>query len=247
MEYYELENYSKAKALEIASVYFAMTKADFSTVNPFTFAENVPDELVLILKEQSRFYTGVEIRIDTTREYYDGTIAPHIVGFYDYLNADEYKAVTEEYNEAIKNPELTDEEKTDLKLRSYAITDKIGKFGIENAMEETLRGKNGIMTTVTNADGTKNRIVTTEPENGGNVILTFNADFQKQVQNILNSRIESLKETSAVSPAGSIVVLDVHDFSVLACATYPSYNLSTYKENVVALNTDKTAPLWNRA
>ena len=247
VEYYELENYSKEKALEIASVYFAMTKADFSTVNPFTFAENVPDELVLILKEQSRFYTGVEIRIDTTREYYDGTIAPHIVGFYDYLNADEYKAVTEEYNEAIKNPELTDEEKTDLKLRSYAITDKIGKFGIENAMEETLRGKNGIMTTVTNADGTKNRIVTTEPENGGNVILTFNADFQKQVQNILNSRIESLKETSAVSPAGSIVVLDVHDFSVLACATYPSYNLSTYKENVVALNTDKTAPLWNRA
>ena len=53
-------------------------------------------------------------------------------------------------------------------------------------MEETLLGKNGIMTTVTNADGTKNRIVTTEPENGGNVILTFNESFQKQVQNNLN-------------------------------------------------------------
>lgn len=247
IEYYELEKYSKKEALEIASVYFAMTKADFSAVNPFVFAENVPEEVVLILKEQSRFYRGIEIKIDTTRAFYDGTIAPHIVGFYDFLNADEYKAVTEEYNEAIKNPELTDEEKTDLKLRSYAITDKIGKFGIENAMEETLRGKNGVMTTITNADGTKTRTVTTEPVNGGNVVLTFNADFQKQVQNILNSRIQSLKETSAVNPAGSIVVLDVHDFGVLACATYPSYNLETYKENVVALNTDKSAPLWNRA
>lgn len=247
VEYYSLGGISQEEALKTASVYFAMRRADFSTLNPFTFAENVPEEAVLILKEQSRFYEGVEVRIDTVREYYDGTIAPHIVGYYDFLNADEYKAVTEQYNEKIANNNLTDDEKADLKLRSYAITDKIGKFGIESAMEETLRGKNGIMTTVTNADGTKTRTVTTEPENGGNVILTFNADFQKSVQNILFSRIELLKDKSAVDVAGSMVVLDVNDFSVLACATYPSYDLSTYKENIVKLNTDKSAPLWNRA
>lgn len=247
VEYYSLGDLSQEEALKTASVYFAMRRADFSTLNPFTFAENVPEEAVLILKEQSRFYEGVETRIDTVREYYDGTIAPHIVGFYDFLNADEYKNVTAQYNEKISNNNLSDEEKTDLKLRSYAITDKIGKFGIESAMEETLRGKNGIMTTVTNADGTKTRTVTAEPVNGGNVILTFNADFQKSVQNILFSRIESLKETSSAETAGSIVVLDVNDFSVLACATYPSYDLSTYKENIVELNTDESAPLWNRA
>lgn len=246
-EYYSLSSFSIEEALEISAVYFSMTKADFSTVNPFVFAENVPEELILILKEQSRFYLGVETRIDTTRAYLDGTIAPHILGYYDFLDADEYKAVTAKYNESISAVGLTDEQKTDLKLRSYAITDKIGKFGIENAMEDTLRGRNGVMTTVTNADGSKTRSVTTEPQNGNNVVLTLNADFQKEVQDILNMRIQSLKETSAVEPAGSIVVLDVHDFSVLACATYPSYDLSTYKENIVELNTDPTAPLWNRA
>lgn len=247
VEYYGLEEYSKEEALKIASVYFAMKRADFSTYNPFTFAENVPDETVLILKEQSRFYEGVEIRVDTVRAYYDGTIAPHILGYYDFLNADEYKAVTEEYNQKLANGNLTDEEKLDLQLSSYAITDKIGKFGIESAMEDTLRGKNGIMTTVTNADGTKTRTVTTEPQNGENVVLTINADFQKQTQNILYSKIESLKGESKLETAGSIVVLDVNDFSVLACVTYPSYDLSTYKENIVELNTDETAPLWNRA
>lgn len=246
-EYYSLESFSQEEALKIASVYFSMRRADFSKANPFTFAENVPEEIVLILKEQSRFYRGVEVKIDTVREYYDGTIAPHIVGFYDFLNADEYKAVTAQYNEKIGKAGITEEEKTDLKLRAYAITDKIGKFGIENALEETLRGKNGVMTTVTNADGTKTRTVTTEPQNGGNVILTFNADFQKQVQNILSARIDSLKDVATLGAAGSAVVIDVNDFSVLACATYPSYDLSTYKENVVALNTDKSAPLWNRA
>lgn len=247
VEYYGLEEYSKEEALKIASVYFAMKRADFSTYNPFTFAENVPDETVLILKEQSRFYEGVEIRVDTVRAYYDGSIAPHILGYYDFLNADEYKAVTEEYNQKLANGNLTDEEKLDLQLSSYAITDKIGKFGIESAMEDTLRGKNGIMTTVTNADGTKTRTVTTEPQNGENVVLTINADFQKQTQNILYSKIESLKGESKLETAGSIVVLDVNDFSVLACVTYPSYDLSTYKENIVELNTDETAPLWNRA
>lgn len=246
-EYYSLENLSQEEALKTASVYFSMRKADFSTFNPFTFAENVPEEAVLVLKEQSRFYEGVEVRIDTVREYYDGTIAPHIVGFYDFLNADEYKSVTGQYNEKIKNTELSDEEKTDLKLRAYSITDKIGKFGIENAMEETLRGRNGIMTTVTNADGSKTRTVTTEPQNGGNVILTFKADFQKQVQDILSAKIDSLKDVATVGSAGSAVVIDVNDFSVLACATYPSYDLATYKENIVELNTDKSAPLWNRA
>lgn len=247
IEYYSLENFEKSEALKIASVYFSMKKADFSTVNPFTFAENVPEEIVLILKEQSRFYEGVEVRIDTVREYYDGTIAPHIVGYYDFLNADEYKAVTAQYNEKLNSGNLTDEEKADLKLSSYAITDKIGKFGIENAMEEMLRGKNGVMTTVQNADGTKTRKITTEPENGKNVILTFDADFQKQVQDIISTKIDSLRDVATVEPAGSAVVLDVNDFSVLACATYPSYDLTTYKENVVALNTDETAPLWNRA
>ncbi len=246
-EYYSLEEMSTSDAIKVASVYFAMTKADFSTNNPFTFAEDVPDEIVLIIKEQSRFYVGIETRIDTERAYYDGTIAPHIVGYYDSLDADEYSAVTEEYKEAVKDDSLTDEELETLSLRSYKMTDKIGKFGIESAMEDELRGTRGIATTTTDADGTKNTTVTTAPVNGNNVILTIGADFQKQVQEILASKINQTKEKDHITTAGSIVVMDVNDFSVLACATYPTYDLSTYKENIVELNTDKSAPLWNRA
>lgn len=246
-EYYSLSEMSVSDAIKVASVYFAMNKADFSTNNPFTLATDVSQEVVLILKEQSRFYRGIEARIDTERAYYDGTIAPHIIGFYDYLNADEYSAVTEEYKEATADTSLTDEQLTELSLRSYRMNDKIGKFGIESAMEEELRGTRGIATTTTNADGTKNTTVTTAPKNGNNVILTIDGDFQKDVQNILASKINTTRENENISTAGSIVVMDVHDFSVLACATYPTYDLSTYKENIVKLNTDKTAPLWNRA
>jgi penicillin-binding protein 2 len=110
VEYYELGDLSTEEVLKIAGLYFRMTRADFSTINPFTVATDVPDEVVLILKEQSRFYEGVEIRVDTSRAYYDGTIAPHIVGFYDYINADEYKYRTEEYKQLLANTELTEED-----------------------------------------------------------------------------------------------------------------------------------------
>lgn len=247
VEYYELKDMTKEEVLKLSSVYMAMRKADFSTNNPFTIAENVPLSLVTYLKEQSRFYLGVETRVDSERAYYDGTIAPHIVGFYDAISAEEYEKATALYQEAVNSGKYTEEELEVLKLRAYGMTDKIGKFGIESAMEEELRGTNGVLTTTTNSDGTKTTTITTTPINGNNVILTIDGDFQKDVQQILSTKIESTKETDRVASAGSIVVMDVNDFSVLACATYPSYDLSTYKENIVALNKDDTAPLWNRA
>ncbi len=246
-EYYDLQEYSQEDALMLMTVYVAMVTADFSKYNPFTIAEDVPTDTVALVKEQSRFYRGVEVRVDTNREYYDGEIAPHIIGYYDYINAEEYSAKSEEYKEALSDENLTEEEKTLLKLRAYGMTDKLGKFGIESAYEDELRGTNGILTTVTNSDGSKTTEVTTKPVNGNNVILTIDADLQKKVQDVLSSKINSTKQHSGIDTAGCMVVMDVSDFSVLACATYPTYNLETYKENIVALNKDESAPLWNRA
>ena len=246
-DYYELKEMSMEDAIRVSSVYIAMVRADFSANNPYTIAENVSAELVSYLKEQSRFFLGVDVRVDTGRAYYDGEIAPHIIGYYDSISAEEYANVNEEYQEAIKAEGLTEEELKILKLRAYGMTDKIGKFGIESALEEELRGTNGILTTSTNSDGSKTDAITTQPVNGNNVILTIDGDFQKKVQNILSSKIHSTVESDKVATAGSIVVMDVNDFSILACASYPSYNLETYKENIVELNQDKTAPLWNRA
>ena len=246
-EFYEFENMTTEEILKVGGILFEMRKGDFSKSNPFTLAENVPDSLVALIKEQSRFYRGIEIRVDTQRAFYDGTIAPHIIGYYDYISADEYDRVTEEYKEKLEDETLTEEQKEDLKLKAYGMTDKIGKFGIENAMENELRGTNGKVTTTVNSDGTKTTTVTKNPQNGNNVILTIDADFQKKVQDLLAARIDSTKGTKNVAAAGSIVVMNVKDFSILACASYPSYDLNTYKENIVALNNDQTAPLWNRA
>lgn len=244
---FELEQYSDEDALKIASVCYSLKKNAFTTSNPYTFADDVSVELASKIKENSGFYVGVEIQVTTEREYLNGTLAPHIIGITGPLNAEEYNKRTEEYNEAVKNENLTTEEKTNLKLRAYAMDDTIGKFGLESAMEQYLRGTNGVESTITDADGNKTTEITTEPVQGDTVILTLDSDLQLAVQEALANFIAQYRDKASLPAVGSAVVMDVNSGAVLACATYPSYDLTTYYDNYSALASDKSSPLWNRA
>lgn len=244
---FKLEQYSDCDALKIASVCYSLKKNAFATSNPYTFADNVSVELASKIKENSGFYAGVEIQVTTEREYLNGTLAPHIIGTIGPLNAEEYNKRTEEYNTAVKNENLTTEEKKNLKLRAYAMDDTIGKFGLESAMEQYLRGTNGVESTITDSSGSKTTEITTEPVQGDTVILTIDSDLQLAVQEALANFIAQYKDKASLPAVGSAVVMDVNTGAVLACATYPSYDLTTYYDNYSALSADKSSPLWNRA
>lgn len=244
---FKLEQYSGSDALKIASVCYSLKKNAFTTSNPYIFADNVSVELASKIRENSGFYAGVEIQVTTEREYLNGTLAPHIIGTIGPLNAEEYNKRTEEYNTAVKNENLTTEEKKNLKLRAYAMDDTIGKFGLESAMEQYLRGTNGVESTITDSSGSKTTEITTEPVQGDTVILTIDSDLQLAVQEALANFIAQYKDKASLPAVGSAVVMDVNTGAVLACATYPSYDLTTYYDNYSALSADKSSPLWNRA
>ncbi len=246
-EKFQLDGYSNEDALKIASVCYSLKKNAFTTTNPYTFADDVSVEVASKIKENSGFYVGVEIQVVTQREYLDGTIAPHIIGTIGALNAEEYTRESEKYFEAVKDENLTQEEKDTLSLRAYAMNDTIGKFGLESAMEEYLRGTNGVESTVTDSDGKKTTEITTQPIQGNTVILTIDSDFQLSVQQALSSFVEKYKDKASLQAVGSAVVIDVNSGAVLACATYPSYDLTTYYDDYSALVSDKSSPLWNRA
>lgn len=247
IEKFVLQSYSPQDARKIASVCYALKKIAFSANNPFIFSDSVSAELAAKIKENSGFYAGVDIVVTTERAYADGTVAPHIIGVTGKLSATEYGKKRTEYEAAYANENLTAEEKSVLNLRAYAMDDTIGKFGIENAMENYLRGTNGIMTTITDSDGNKTSEITTAPQSGGTVILTIDAKLQKAVQDALAAFIQQNHGKEPIPSVGSAVVMDVNSGAVLACATYPSYNLSTYYQDYSALSKDESSPLWNRA
>ena len=225
---FDLAEFSPADARKIASVCYGLKKEGFSVSRPYTFAQDVPAEIISIVKENSDFYRGVDADIVPVRQYADGTLAPHILGRVAVIDAEEYA------------------EKKDL---GYQMDDLIGKSGLELAMEDTLRGTDGEKTIYTDPEGNNTSVITKPPQPGNTVVTTIDAGLQAVAVQSLADTLEHYADVNGniVDSAGAVVVLDCNSGAVLACASYPTYDITTYAEDVAALNTAPGSPLWNRA
>lgn len=225
---YELEQYSAEEARKISAVRYEMERIYFKIGNPYTFAVDVPEEIIAIIKENSNFYQGVDVQVVPVRKYADGKLAPHILGRIGAIDAEEYS-----------------EKKDD----GYKITDYVGKSGIESAMEKYLKGVDGEATIYTDGDGNRTTEVTTEPVHGNTIVLTINSDLQEVTNDSLEKALFDYadKQGNMVENAGAAIVINCKTGAILACSTYPTYDISTYSENAEALNKASGSPLWNRA
>jgi len=221
---YELEKYSLVDARNIASVYYNMKRMLFGTGAPYTFADDVSDEIVALIEENYEKYEGVEVELALYREYIDGKLAPHILGTVGAIDAEEYKKLKDE---------------------GYSITSDIGKNGIEYEMESYLKGADGYKAVYKDSNGNLVSEITTEPIQGNSVILTIDSGLQNAAMRALEEEILNMKTDTA--PAGAAVVVEVDTGDVLASVTYPTYDISTYKDDYQELVKAPNAPLWNRA
>lgn len=235
----DMEQYSKQELLRLLSVRYNMTMETFSTNMPYTFADSVSKDTVSIIEENSHELPGVTVKVTTMRYYENGSLAPHLLGTIGKLSAEEYEQ---------------------LQSQGYTYDDVIGKSGIESAFESELRGTDGKQVIELNNDGSvASSIVKEEPVQGNTIYTTLDSNlqsvaFSSLAKNVKAARAEGIelneKNSGEDCVAGAAVVLNVKDFSVLAAATYPSYDLSKYTEDPDYYNKlleDETLPLFNRA
>ena len=251
-EEFGLEKYSKTDAIKLMSVRYNMKKSGFSVYAPYTFSEDVSVTTIAYIKENGSFYTGVYAQVRSVRKYTgNGTLAAHLLGTVGALSAEEYSEKKAETENALKDAASDSEKTAQIKATAYSLTDSIGKNGIEKAMEQYLRGKNGVKTLSVDRDGNIEESYSVVPEQGGTVITTINKDIQEIAQSSLEERIKTVTDDEAIAkgltPAGAVVVQDVKTGAVLAAATYPSYSLATYYDDYDELSQDPGKPLWNRA
>jgi penicillin-binding protein 2 len=238
IEKYDCASYSKKDARDIISVRYNMTKQQFSTSSPYVIANDVPIDVIQIISEISDSLPGIETKVSTVRDYGDGTTAPHIIGTTGSISQEQYD-------------NLLSEGKTysDSNIGGYTYADQIGQDGIESAFESDLRGTNGQETVNVDSNGNiTSTTVNTEPVDGNSVYLTIDANLQRVANQALKDNIDADPTTDCT--AGAAVVLDVKTFGVLACATYPTYDLTKYTTDdnyYYNLMQDETNPLFNRA
>lgn len=245
-EFFDIgEEYDDLMARKIAGVRYGMVLADFSVNNnQYTFAEDISTDTVMKVKELSYLFPGVDIVDEDIRIYPDGDLAPHIIGTVGQMYAEQYYGDSEKGIEGYKD-------------KGYPMNALIGRFGIEQYMEETLHGVDGVKTVEQSKDGTiLSETITQFPESGSNVGLTIHAGFQREIQQIMTDYIDYLRslpddpkgtDNGNQVVGGSVVVLDVDTGAVLAAVTAPTYDLNRYFTDYNELAAREDLPMLNRA
>lgn len=223
--------YSKSDLRKVISVRYAMTLEgfDYSLNTPYTFAEDVSRDTVEIVSENSENLPGVVTKVTTTRENPNSTLIPQVVGTMGAISEKQYAS---------------------LKNKGYHLNDRLGTSGIESAMESMLRGTEGEKSlTIDSSGNVTGDKVLKAPVNGKTVFLTIDSKLQKAASDALASSVKAAHAAQPMCKSGGVVVLNVKDFSVLAAASFPSYDLSKYPSDTAytkKLLADSANPLVDR-
>ncbi len=215
--------YNENEALVISAVRYAMEKNGFSEKNPYILARDIDEYAVQPLKERFMDFPGVEVVIEPIRIFSHGTMASHILGRTGKIYAEEY---------------------AEMKDKGYGMNDTIGKDGLEKVLESYLKGKDGYKSVEMSRGGGVTQILQSrEPEPGNYAKLTLDVDLQAVAESALK---EGIMEAYGSGGAGAVIAVDPKTGGVLAMASYPTYDLSTFNDNYDKLLKSKSKPLINR-
>ena len=214
--------YDSDTALAITAIRYAMDKANFSEKNSYKLCRDVDMAVVQQIKEQYSDFPGIDVVIEPFRSFTKGTLAAQILGRTGRIYAEEY---------------------AEMKNDGYGINDMIGKDGLEKVLEKYLKGKDGYKSVEMSRGGGVTRILQDkEPKSGNYAKLTLDRDLQEATENALKEKISQAVGTGS----GAAIAVNPKTGGVLAMASYPTYDLSTFNEDYDKLIKSKTKPLINR-
>ena len=212
----------------LAAIHRDMEEKGFSYATPYVFAEDIPHSAIGAVCESMQGVRGVTVEPYYIRKAEEPTLAPHLLGALGAINEEEYNTLSE---------------------RGYALSDQVGKFGVEKVFENELRGTDGIQTVSRGA--ALDTAQTVEPHNGDTVWLTLDSRLQECAAKSLQKNIRAARSAgSGECAGGAVVMLDTRDFSILAAASCPTYDLNRYgndSDYYVSLAENEFSPLFDRA
>ncbi|MBR4990733.1 MAG: hypothetical protein IKY96_06175 [Oscillospiraceae bacterium] len=240
------EEWDEDMARAVVGIRYEFDLRGVTNLPTYTFIEDVSDEHLSAILELNT--PGLMVESSTVREYHT-EYAAHILGYVGGMDS-------------------TDWEK--YKSQNYSMDAYIGQAGMEEAFEEYLHGIDGTRVDVVSRDGTiisqyyankydddGNIIGKYEPVAGNNVETSIDLDIQIATEDALKRVMEEIKNDSLNQTVGqtqgldaegaAAVVMDVKTGEILACASYPTYNLATMNEDWAEIEADPDKPFFNRA
>lgn len=232
-EKYKIENDNIEETRAIIAIRYQISQQGYSSTKSVVIAQNISQEALHILSEQSDSFPGINIVEAPVRKYEKGTLASHVLGYTSKISDQEYKQE---------------------KDNGYTLTDYYGKSGIERTAEKYLKGIDGIKQIDMSVDGTiTSQYISDHAKQGASIALTIDASLQQVTEEALRNDIERIRNgtygKSYDATAGAMVVMNVKTGEILALASYPDYDPSkfTFGIDEETWNTYKDSNMKNRA
>jgi penicillin-binding protein 2 len=189
---------------------------------PFPIVLDADKLVISFVRENADLFPRLRVISKARRRYRYDDMAAHLLGYVG---------------------EVSDLELSRDEVAPYHPGDMAGKTGLELARESSLRGEDGQLALEVNASG---RVLgeiprySYAPSIGKTVTLTLDLRLQKHLEALM-----------ADKELGVAVVMDVHDGSILAAVSKPSFDpnefaLGVSSQRLQELFGDETRPLFNR-
>ncbi len=185
-------------------VNYGVTSAPYT---PVRIKCDISQELAMVIKEKSVDMPGVDIEIESVRDYPTNSLTAAIIGFLGPISAAEEEYFVE---------------------RGFVPgRDKVGYAGVERYFQSFLAGKNGRRLVEVDVAGKILRDIAppVPPTAGFNVRLTLDTRLQSAAEAILideinywNTRLNTIRSTSGV-----VIAINPQTGEILAMVSYPSY------------------------
>ena len=238
---------------KVSEIEGRLKSKEFGPFEKVPVTSDIGPDLLVYLGEHGDLLPGVSVEERTVRTYPYGDVAAHVLGYVAPLTASEYRAENAQIDATLPG------------AKTYQPGDEIGKTGVERVFESELRGVPGRRVLEVNA---RNKIVRERNElrreavPGNDVHLTIDLDIQNLVERQLRNGLDTAQDQEVpedyeggefLAPAGSAVVLDPRDGSILAMASFPTYDPREFVDGISQrlfedlTSEDNYWPILNRA
>ena len=191
-------------------------------------AQDVDPATAQLISEAGHELPGVEVVVEARRQYTDGALTSHLLGYTGPVSA---------------------EQLPDLRAEGYQPDDLLGKVGLEAQYETELRGTYGSESVARDATGRRTQVLQTveDAEPGASLTLTIDTKAQRNAEKALKWAMKKIGMTRGV-----VIAMNPQTGEILAMVSLPTYDNNRFARGIsttdyAKLLKDKDKPLLNHA
>jgi penicillin-binding protein 2 len=173
---------------------------------PYPIMPNLTDAQIAHFEENYSPTLGVNVELQSVREYPYDTLAAHVLG---YLQKD-------------KDQDPDDEDQA----FNYRLPDYRGAMGVEQMFNQELHGHAGSESVLVNNLGYRQpEDVVSQPEPGMNVVLTVDLDIQRAAEKSVATHLPA-------NTHAAVIVMNVHTGDIVAMVSSPAFDPNDFAQGI---------------